>query len=364
MIDALWYVVSGIYFTAAVLLGLELAFNFIGLHHVKVTPPMHIFGVAMLSDSLTVVVHVLERAVWPGGAAFPLILTFTDLWVTDMFLLAGFSLLTGRFPQRKEFDGVVLSSVALYVVYLLTENLTVFSVLTMVWLTALMVIVAVRARKYNQMLFHRYSNVDKHKVTWYIHILVWVFLIYPLYKATTMDLVIADIAYPVYMLAMSAMYVFMARNVINQTAEAWKHPESLPDRSDGVLGVAGNPELSHHTAESLFSSEQLAALQEQMTQLMTEEKLYRDADLTVDGLVRRLNTNSSYFYYFMRDVVKSSFFDYVNGYRIEEAKQQLAQGAKVEDVAADCGFNSANTFRRVFKKITGMTPSEWRANVG
>jgi len=54
----------------------------------------------------------------------------------------------------------------------------------------------------------------------------------------------------------------------------------------------------------------------------------------------------------------------VNGYRIDEAKKLLSDPAhnseKIISVLYDCGFNSKSVFNTVFKKNTGLTPSEFR----
>ena len=59
-----------------------------------------------------------------------------------------------------------------------------------------------------------------------------------------------------------------------------------------------------------------------------------------------------------------NFFDFINRYRVEEAKRRLSGPAAGRDklitVALDCGFNSLATFNRVFKELAGRTPSEYR----
>ena len=57
-----------------------------------------------------------------------------------------------------------------------------------------------------------------------------------------------------------------------------------------------------------------------------------------------------------------SFYDFVNGYRLETARQQLLDepDAKVLSIAHSAGFNSKSTFNKAFKSATGQTPSEFR----
>jgi len=56
-----------------------------------------------------------------------------------------------------------------------------------------------------------------------------------------------------------------------------------------------------------------------------------------------------------------SFVQFVNGYRVERAKYLLEHtDTKVEYIGVSCGFNSRQSFHRVFVKTTGKTPAEWR----
>ena len=59
-----------------------------------------------------------------------------------------------------------------------------------------------------------------------------------------------------------------------------------------------------------------------------------------------------------------NFFEFVNHYRVEEAKRLLADpqaaGKNMIDLMYDMGFNSKATFNALFKKKVGMTPSEFR----
>ncbi len=56
----------------------------------------------------------------------------------------------------------------------------------------------------------------------------------------------------------------------------------------------------------------------------------------------------------------SSFTDHISRYRIERAKKELSQGSlSVKEIAYLCGYPDANYFSRAFKKIVGITPSEY-----
>ena len=66
----------------------------------------------------------------------------------------------------------------------------------------------------------------------------------------------------------------------------------------------------------------------------------------------------------INETVGQNFFDFVNRYRIEEAKKLLANPADkkitVLEVLYEVGFNSKSSFNTLFKKHTGLTPSEFK----
>jgi AraC-like DNA-binding protein len=69
----------------------------------------------------------------------------------------------------------------------------------------------------------------------------------------------------------------------------------------------------------------------------------------------------------LNERLKKSFYDFVNGYRVEEARRILRDprrgDQKILTIAFDSGFASKAAFNRVFKRHTGMTPSEYKARL-
>jgi AraC-like DNA-binding protein len=62
--------------------------------------------------------------------------------------------------------------------------------------------------------------------------------------------------------------------------------------------------------------------------------------------------------------LKKNFYDLVNNYRVQEAKRLLLHPKNVNytvlSIGFEAGFNSKTTFNTVFKKFTGMTPTEYK----
>ena len=96
---------------------------------------------------------------------------------------------------------------------------------------------------------------------------------------------------------------------------------------------------------------------------MESEKPYLDSSLTINDLADKLSIPSHYISQVINTRLNQNFYNFVNGYRIEESKRVLAEQSKhkktVLEVLYEAGFNSKSAFNNVFKKHTGMTPREF-----
>jgi AraC-like DNA-binding protein len=103
-----------------------------------------------------------------------------------------------------------------------------------------------------------------------------------------------------------------------------------------------------------------------LLEIMKTEKLYLDASLNISKLADKLNVHSNYLSKCINSNLNKNFFEFVNEYRVEEFKKLVAdpknKNFTILGLAYDSGFNSKATFNRIFKKMTGQTPSQFRAN--
>jgi AraC-like DNA-binding protein len=98
---------------------------------------------------------------------------------------------------------------------------------------------------------------------------------------------------------------------------------------------------------------------------MVSEKPYLDNDLTMQKLADRMNVSNHNLSEVINSKLGLSYYDFINNYRVEEFKNRIADSANdlynILSIAFDSGFKSKGSFNSIFKKNTGMTPSEYKS---
>ncbi len=91
------------------------------------------------------------------------------------------------------------------------------------------------------------------------------------------------------------------------------------------------------------------------------QKNYRDEALAVNSISEFINLSQSYVCSLFKEETGKTINQYITEYRIEKSKQLLKDiRLRVSDVSSAVGYADANYFAKLFRKITGYTPSEYR----
>lgn len=99
---------------------------------------------------------------------------------------------------------------------------------------------------------------------------------------------------------------------------------------------------------------------------MKDMEVFRDSELTIDSLTKKINTNQAYLSRAINTYAKSSFRDYVNTYRIRYAVKLLSDidnDQPIKDIAAQAGYNNLQSFYQNFRKETDVPPSRYRETI-
>ena len=97
---------------------------------------------------------------------------------------------------------------------------------------------------------------------------------------------------------------------------------------------------------------------------MNANRYYQDPELSLSSLAEKLELGPHELSRIINTVLKKSFNDFINEYRVAEVAQKMQEPAydhlTLLGIAYESGFNSQRTFNRVFKEMTGKTPVEYK----
>ena len=120
-------------------------------------------------------------------------------------------------------------------------------------------------------------------------------------------------------------------------------------------------EVGRYEKSALNSSASVSILNS-LKAYMESERPYLDSSLRLQDLADHLKISPNYISQVINDIEGHNFADFVNEYRIREAKKLLLDSVprKIIHIAYDSGFNNKTSFNNAFKRFTGMVPSEFR----
>ena len=105
-------------------------------------------------------------------------------------------------------------------------------------------------------------------------------------------------------------------------------------------------------------------LKNSLLELFSNEEVYRKTDLKITHVAAKLNTNRTYISNIINNDFSCSFSEFVNKYRIDDAKKILmkesSKNLSLEYISEMVGFGSLHTFIRAFKQSEGITPGRFR----
>ncbi|RRB04932.1 helix-turn-helix domain-containing protein [Larkinella rosea] len=106
---------------------------------------------------------------------------------------------------------------------------------------------------------------------------------------------------------------------------------------------------------------------DRLLRYMEEEKPYLDPELTLSSLAKQLQLSRSFLSQLINEGVGDNFYNFVNRYRVEQVKRFMNDPSmrhfNLLGLALEAGFKSKSTFNLIFKRFTGLTPSEYLQTV-
>ncbi len=101
--------------------------------------------------------------------------------------------------------------------------------------------------------------------------------------------------------------------------------------------------------------------------LIENEKLYLNSELKYSEIASRLGISARYLTQILNQEIGKGFNDFINEYRIKEVQKRIisndVENVTLFAIALESGFNNKSSFNRIFKKHTGITPTEFIYNM-
>jgi AraC-like DNA-binding protein len=207
------------------------------------------------------------------------------------------------------------------------------------------------ANKHNEHIENYYSNTEGRTLNW-VKTINWVILMIALSSVT---------------------FTFIGRGFFSKNEELLLIPSAIFSTLIFIIGFKGNQcrkttvEFESDIDEFLAKNvkiDQTDFLKYKLIQLFEKDKIFLHPDLKITHLSEKLQTNRTYISKLINDEMNMNFNEFVNNYRVDEAKKLMkTENGKIitlEIIAEKSGFGSFNSFNRVFKLITGITPGKYR----
>lgn len=235
---------------------------------------------------------------------------------------------------------------------------------------------------YNARIKQSFSSLEKISLSWLRTVLLFVFFLFFVVAsfscfATSLGIV-REISYFFYLSIAGFAFYFAFKTILQQEifsrienanqAELIRNGEvavpdasnSLPERLPDSNGVVSKGKYQ----KSLLTDQRTAEIAQQLIVLMDSMKPYLKPELTLMELAAKLSVSPHNLSQVFNCEIKKSFFDFINEYRVEEAKKFLSSPQyshySIFGIALDAGFNSKSAFYTAFGKHAGTTPSEFR----
>lgn len=208
-------------------------------------------------------------------------------------------------------------------------------------------------KSYKKILTDNFSNLFQIEVNWLQKLTyIWlIFLLLPLFVFFINYIFSSpylSFFSQLFIIGLIVTAIYFGINVIDQ-----KYPimiKQIDNFKTAKLDKVIDPE-----GESIFST---------LNNFMNENQVYKDETLTLSTLSEKLAISPTKLSLAINNHNKTNFHEYINSFRIESVKKELAESSEqIIIIAYQNGFNSKSTFNSVFKKMTGLTPSEYRKKV-
>ncbi len=141
------------------------------------------------------------------------------------------------------------------------------------------------------------------------------------------------------------------------------------DEKSEIIQEENHTRMAKEQKKEVYSNsglkeQEALVFSQKLKKYMEEHQPYKNSGLTLKDLAEAVETYPHYLTQILNSTLQQNFYDFINTYRVEEAKKLLVDDGKniftILSIAYDCGFSSKSSFNRIFKQKTGFTPTEFK----
>ena len=264
------------------------------------------------------------------------------------------------YPTRRQL-AALLSMQALFIPLFLIfpDEIVVFCAFSVALVVAvatmfLVVVFSVRYRQYIKLNYSYKENID---VAWVAVSSVAFFLslfVYNLAFANTTWL--SESLYNIFSMALwTFLFLFSRRHRVVRTLKP------VENEDEQATEEIEEPKSDDYVVSLNY------ILAVRLEQKMSQDKLYLNPKLTTTDVATAIGTNKTYLSDYLNNTLNTSFFDYINTFRINEACriiEMMPERGRISMsvVAQKSGFNSLSSFHRYFENLKGISPKSYYVN--
>jgi AraC-like DNA-binding protein len=227
-----------------------------------------------------------------------------------------------------------------------------------------------------------FSRIEAINLSWLRKLLLAFFILWMMYSFTfifsyylgvytwaeyLLHLMVALVIYALGFKGVTQSELFTTLQSISREWEtsSAQGSENGTDMQNSMPSSNEPPKKEEKYRKSSLTNGQATAILHGLIDLMEKEKPHLEMGLSLADLAERLSVSSNHLSQVINEKLDKSFFDFVNGYRVQEAKRLLlspeSDRLSILGIAMDAGFSSKSAFYTSFKKFTGVTPSKFKA---
>ncbi len=209
-------------------------------------------------------------------------------------------------------------------------------------------------KKYSNKIHNNFSSLEKINLNWLLFLMICQFIIWPLsfivemFKSTPVQVNIMWLAISIFIYSIGYFGIYQ------------------PEIFTGKLqfdGPAGQSEKKKYI-KSTLTEDQSEIIFQKLASYMQTTKPYLNSNLNLPLLSQQLSVSTHHLSQILNERIGQNFFEYINKFRVDEAKRLLKdqhfQHLTLAAIGFEAGFNSVSSFNSIFKKYTSQTPSDYR----